>query len=162
MILNSKEYHTILWIPNINQIFCIHLISDLFIYIYLLFDLYTAHMCQHLGAVSRFTSLVLRLLLGFFSSVSDHPFVIEGQVCRLSTKPQVSTTLHYKVTVCCNRTVHSQHCLPASVEARELNLNYALATGKLNPGPFAPAAECMTTRSPRPLITWKFKREGSD
>ena len=51
----------------------------------------------------------------------------------------------------CNRTAHSQHCLPACVEARELNLKYARATGELNPGPFAPAAECVTTRPPRPV-----------
>ena len=86
-----------------------------------------------------------------FSCASDRPFVIERQVCSLSTKPQVSTTLHYMITVCCNRTAHSQHCLPASVEARELNLKYARATRELNSGPFAPAAECVTTRPPRLL-----------
>ena len=56
-----------------------------------------------------------------FTCVSDRPFVIERQVCSLNTKPQVSTTLHYTITVCCNRTAYSQHCLPASVEAWELN-----------------------------------------
>ena len=40
---------------------------------------------------------------------SDHPFDIKRQVCSLSTKLQVSTTLYYTITVCCNRTVHSQH-----------------------------------------------------
>ena len=40
-----------------------------------------------------------------FSCASDHPFVIERQVCNLSTKPQVSTTLHYTITVCCNHTL---------------------------------------------------------
>ena len=83
---------------------------------------------------------------------SDRPFVIKKrQVCILSIKSQVSTTLHYTITVCCNRTAHSQHCLPISVEARELNLKYARATGELNPGLFAPAAECVTTRPPRPF-----------
>ena len=66
-----------------------------------------------------------------------------------STKLQMSTTLHYTITVCWSCTALSQHCLPAIVEARELNLKYARATGKLNPGPFAPAAECVTTRPPR-------------
>ena len=70
-----------------------------------------------------------------FSCASDRPFVIERQVCSLSTKPQVSTTLHYTITVLCNRTAHSQHCLSASVEVRELNLKYAQATGELNPDP---------------------------
>ena len=42
-----------------------------------------------------------------FSCASDRLFVIERQVCTLSTKPQVSTTLHYTITVCCNRTAHS-------------------------------------------------------
>ena len=45
----------------------------------------------------------------------------------------MSTTLQYTVTVYFNRTAHSQHCLPAGVEARELNLKYARATGELNP-----------------------------
>ena len=35
--------------------------------------------------------------------------------------------------------------MPANVDAQELNLKYDLATRELNPGPFAPAAECMTT-----------------
>ena len=77
-----------------------------------------------------------------FKLPSDRPFVIERQVCSLSTKPQVSTTLHYTITVCCNRTAHSQHCQSVSVEARELNLKYARATGELNPGTFALAGEC--------------------
>ena len=80
------------------------------------------------------------------------PFVIECQVCSPSTKPQVTTTLHYTITVCCNHTAHSQHCLTASVKARELNLKYARVTGKLNPGHFARTAECLTTRRPRPLV----------
>ena len=86
-----------------------------------------------------------------FSCASDRPFVIERQVCRLSTKPHVSTTLRYTITVHSNHTAHCQHCLPASVETRELKLKYARATGKLNPGPIVPAAECLTTRPPRPL-----------
>ena len=64
-----------------------------------------------------------------FSCASDRPFVIEREVCSLSTKPQVSTTLHYTIIVRCQRTAHSQHCLPASADARELNLKYARATG---------------------------------
>ena len=63
----------------------------------------------------------------------------------------MSTTLHYTITVCCNRTAHSQRCLPVSVEARELNLKYARATGELISGPFILAVECITTRPPRPL-----------
>ena len=86
-----------------------------------------------------------------FCCASDRPFAIEHQVCSLRIKPQVSTTLHYTVTVCCNHTEHSQHCVPASVEARELNLKYARLTGELNPGPFPLAAECITTRPPRHL-----------
>ena len=64
-------------------------------------------------------------------------------------KPCVSTTLHYTIIVCRNRIAHSQYCLPARVEARELNLKYARATGELNPGPFAPATESVTTRIQR-------------
>ena len=75
------------------------------------------------------------------SCASDRQFLIERQVCRLSTKPHVSTALHYTITVCCNRTAHSQHCLLASVDARELNLKCARATGELNPGLFALAAD---------------------
>ena len=87
-----------------------------------------------------------------FGCASDHPFVIKHQVCSLNTKPQLSTTLHYTIAVSvqpqflCNRTAHSQHCLPASLEAREWNLKYARATGELNPGLLA---ECITTRPPR-------------
>ena len=55
------------------------------------------------------------------------------------------------ITICCNRTAHRQHCLPAGVEARELNLKYARATGELNLGPFASAAKCVITRPPMPL-----------
>ena len=87
-----------------------------------------------------------------FRCASDRSYNIERQVCSLSTKPQVSTTLHYTITVCCNRTAHSQHRLPASVLARELNLKYARATGELNPGSFAPAVECVSTRPSRPLF----------
>ena len=47
--------------------------------------------------------------------------------------------------------MHSQHCLPLSVEVRELNLRYARATGELNPGPFVLATECAITRPPRPI-----------
>ena len=65
----------------------------------------------------------------------------------------MSTTLHDTITVCCNRPAHSQHCLPAGVETRELNLKYARATGVLNPGPFALAAECVTARPTRPLTS---------
>ena len=54
---------------------------------------------------------------GVVSCASDRPFVIKHQFGSLSTKPLVSTTLHYTIIVCCNRTAHSQHCLPASVEA---------------------------------------------
>ena len=49
-------------------------------------------------------------------------FVIERLVCSLGTKSQVSTTLHYTMTVCCNCTAHSQHSLPVGVEVGELNL----------------------------------------
>ena len=58
----------------------------------------------------------------------------------------VNCTAAYTTTVCCNRTALNPHCLPINVEARELNLKYARATGELNPGPFAPAAECITDR----------------
>ena len=75
-----------------------------------------------------------------FSCASDRPFVIEHQVCSLSTKPHVSTTQHYTITVCCNRTGYSQHCLPASVEARELNLKYARATGGIEPRTLRPGS----------------------
>ena len=92
-----------------------------------------------------------------FSFASDCPFVIERQVCSPSTKQQVSTTLHYTITVCGNRTAHSQYCLLASVEARELNLKYARATGELNPGSFDLAAECLTTRPPRPILDHPLK-----
>ena len=91
-----------------------------------------------------------------FSCASDRPFVIECQVCSLSTKSQVSITLHYTITVCCNSTAHSQHCLPASEEARELKLKYDRATAKSNPGPFALAAECITTRPPRLSLVKKL------
>ena len=81
--------------------------------------------------------------------------VFERQVCSLSIKPQVSTTPHYTITVCCNRTAHSQHCLPTSVEVQELTLKYACPTGELDPGPFALADEYITSRLPRPLINIK-------
>ena len=58
-----------------------------------------------------------------FSRALDRPFVIERQVCSLSIKRQVSTTLHDTIAVCVQCTAHSQHCLPASVEARELISN---------------------------------------
>ena len=41
--------------------------------------------------------------------------------------------------------------MPVSVEARELNLKYARATRELNLVPFAPEADCVTIRPPRPL-----------
>ena len=99
----------------------------------------------------RFASLVLTPFR-VFSFASDRPFVIERQLCSLSTKPNVFNYAAYTITVCGNSTAHSQDCLPASVEAKELNLKYALATGELNPGPLAPAAKCITTRPTRPLI----------
>ena len=70
-----------------------------------------------------------------FSFASDRPLVIERQVCSLNTNPYVSTALHYTITVCCNRTARSQHCLPASVQTRELHLKYARATGDRTPDP---------------------------
>ena len=42
------------------------------------------------------------------------------------------------------------HCLPTSIESREIYLKHARASGTLNPEPFALAAECITTRLPRP------------
>ena len=98
----------------------------------LILVLYTAHMCLHLGAVAGSRILCLGPFVGF-SCVSDHSFVIERQACSLSTKPQVSTTLHYTITVCCNHTMQSQHCLPAIVMVQELNLKCARAMRKLNP-----------------------------
>ena len=76
-----------------------------------------------------------------FSCASDHSLVIARKVCCLSAKPQVLITLHYTIKVCCNHTAHSQHCLPATVEVRELNLKYDRVNGELNPRPFALAAE---------------------
>ena len=70
-----------------------------------------------------------------FSCASDRPFVIERQVCSPSTKPHVSTILHYTIRVCCNRTVHSQHCLTASVDAPEINVMCDRAIGELIPYP---------------------------
>ena len=64
------------------------------------------------------------------SCASDHLFDIERQDCSLRTTPHVSTTLHYTITVSCNRTTHRHHCLPASVIVQELNLKYARAIGK--------------------------------
>ena len=85
------------------------------------------------------------------SCASERPFVIERQVCSLSTKPHCQlhciTRTQFVVTV--QRI--AKHCLPASVEARVLNLKYARVTGELNHGSFAPAAECLTTLPPRPL-----------
>ena len=40
-----------------------------------------------------------------FSCASYRPFVIECKVCSLSKK--MISTLHYTITVCCNRTLHS-------------------------------------------------------
>ena len=79
-------------------------------------------------------------------------FVVECLVCSVSIKPQMSTILYYTITVCCNRTTHSQHYLPVSVEARAVNLKYARATEKLNPEPITLAAQCLTRGQPRPLI----------
>ena len=70
----------------------------------------------------------------------------------LWNKPQMSTTLHYTITVCCNRTAHRQHWLPVSVVSQEQTLKYALAIGELNPRPFASAAKGVNTRPPRPFI----------
>ena len=42
-----------------------------------------------------------------FSCAWDRPFVIERQVCNISTIPQVWTTLHYTITVCSNRIAHT-------------------------------------------------------
>ena len=101
-----------------SQLCPFHSMANIFIYYW--FDIPST--CAN-NSVSRFASLVLRLLLGFLAArASDRRFVIECQVCSLRTKPQVSTTLPYMITVCCNRTAHSQHFLLASVEARELNL----------------------------------------
>ena len=82
------------------------------------------------------------------SCASDRPFVFEPQVCSLSTGANY-TVLGLTIIICCNRTAHSQHCLRASVKARELNLKCARATGESNHGPFAPPAECITTRPSR-------------
>ena len=86
---------------------------------------------QHLEAVVRFANLVLRPLHWFLAAPQIVRLLSERQVCSLSTEPQMSTTLHYTITVCCNRTAQSR--LATGVEARELNLKYAWATGELNP-----------------------------
>ena len=94
-----------------------------------------------------------------FSCASDRPFVIERQVCSLSTKPQMSTTLHYTITVCvCNRTAHSQHCLPATRPVyksikricRLVRINKSINTHKINCARINPhmkltnASKCLT------------------
>ena len=86
-----------------------------------------------------------------FICFSDCLLVIGCQVCRVSTELPVSTTLHYTIMVCCIHTAHSQHYLPAIVEACEINLKCTQATGELNSGSFTPAAKCITIRSSRPL-----------
>ena len=126
-----------------------------FFIIYLLLVLYITLSCAKTSEQSAGSRVfVLRPVLGAW----DRHFVIERQVCSLSTKPQVSTTFHYTIKACCNRTEHSQHCLPASAKARELNLKYAWTNEELNPEPFALASECITTRLSRPLHCYNLVR----
>ena len=67
---------------------------DIEIFIYLLFDLYTAHALTPQSS-RQVRESGTRTPSRVYSCASDRPFVIERQDCSLSTKPQVSTTLHY-------------------------------------------------------------------
>ena len=83
----------------------------LFIFIYFAIGFYmppTSANTSERSAGSRFWYLGSSRV---FSCASDRPFAIERQVCSLSTKPQLSTALHYTITVCYNRTAHSQTLL---------------------------------------------------
>ena len=135
-------------------LFCKYTLQILpIIIIFLLLFKYIPPSCANTSKPSAGSRvLVLRLIIRFSAASPIVRLFSNAQACSLSTKLQVSTTLHYTSTVCCNRTAHSQLCLSASVEAQELNLNCTRATGKLNSGPFAPAAECVTTRPPRPIV----------
>ena len=85
-----------------------------------------------------------------FSCALGRPFVIERQVCSLSTKPQMWTTLNYTITVCCTRTAYN-HTLPLlAFRCRGPKIKSQICSDDLNPRPFALAAECITTRPPRP------------
>ena len=86
-------------------------------------------------------SVVLRPLLGFLAAPQIVHLLSNKLVYSLSTKPQVSTKLHYTITI---------------VEARELNLKYARATGELNTRPSTLAAECITTTPLIPLHATGF------
>ena len=80
----------------------------LFIFIYYIISFYispTSANTSERSAGSRVSYLGSSRV---FSCASDRPFVIERQVCRLSTNAQLSTALNYTITVCYNRTAHSQ------------------------------------------------------
>ena len=81
--------------------------------------------------------LVLGPLLGFLAA--PQIILLLSNAKSSGSVPNHRCQLHCIVNtiiVCCNRTAHSQHCLPTGVEVRELNLKCATTTGKLNPGPF--------------------------
>ena len=77
------------------------LVYYLFIYLFiLLVFIYRLHVLTPPSG-RRDASLVLRPLIGFLSASL---IVRQLSKAKSAAKPQVSTALHYTITVCCNRT----------------------------------------------------------
>ena len=85
-----------------------------------------------------------------FSCASDRPFVIERQVCSLSTKPQVSTTPHYTITVCV-QPYNTQSTLLAC-QRRGPIIKFQISSGDrgIEPRTLRTSSGGVTTRPPRP------------
>ena len=76
-----------------------HVVIFFGIFIYYLLYIYVSHVLTPLSGrqVRESRSWAPSRVL---SCTSDRPFVIERQVCSLSTEQQLSTTLHYTIRVC--------------------------------------------------------------
>ena len=88
--------------PN-SILFYVHSLNKLFIYLLFVF-IYRQHV------LTPRSGLVLRPPSRVFSCASDRPFVIDRQVCSIRIKPQVSTTLHYTISLL--QRIADTACLP--------------------------------------------------
>ena len=89
-----------------------------------------------------------------FNCISDHPFVIKCQVCNLSSKSQVSITLHYAISLLqpynTQPTLLACQCRGPKVKFQICSGNQGFEPRTFVPGYWIICAESVTTRPPRP------------
>ena len=121
-----------------------------------LFRIYLFHICFYIPPSRAITSKrspgsrvwCLDLLLGILAA---------PQIVRLlSNAKSAAQVPNHRCQLHCiirSQFVATVRRIANSIEFRDLNLNRAPTHVKLNPGPFAPAAECITIRSFRHPLT---------